>query len=74
MSMRPLLGPLGHSGPLVDAFWAYSQCLHGCYITYMTGFAKTVLMGRTTEIQFSYSLTLKLHFSTVQAHQAYGYR
>ena len=39
MSMRPLLGPLGLSGPIVDASWAYSQCLYGCYITYMTGFA-----------------------------------
>ena len=37
----------------------------------VTGFEKTILIGTKTEIQFIYSLTLKLHSSTVQAHQAY---
>ena len=36
---------------------------------YVTGFAKTVLIGTATEI--NYSLILKLDSSTVQAHQAY---
>ena len=44
-----------------------------CNIRYVTGLAKTI-SNHTFKWNSIYSWTLKLHSSTIQTHQAHGYR